>query len=146
MKIVNRKIGNEITVCKQDGIINFLGVPTKMKDCGISILGDDDSIFNTHIENCLDTSIILRYINRFLECETKDELKYIKLLAKRGLEEGQEVNIDGKHAKILHWSDSNKYMPMYILKTSKGEWSKKKRVIYGNTIITGYKDFNNKIS
>lgn len=134
MKIINKNTGNTLIICRRENTINFLGVPTKMKECGYTVIGDDDSIFNEHIVNCLDSEIIVKYINR-----------YIKLLATKGLMENQEVIVDGKSAKILHWNDSNKYMPMYVIKTSKGHWSKQKRMLYGNCIVTGYKDFNHKL-
>lgn len=145
MKIINKNTGNTLIICRRENTINFLGIPTKMKECGYTVIGDDDSIFKEHIVNCIDSEIIVKYINRFINCESKEEIRYIKLLATKGLMENQEVIVDGKSAKILHWNDSNKYMPMYVIKTSKGHWSKQKRILYGNCIVTGYKDFNHKL-
>ena len=145
MKIVNRYTNNTLTICKRENIIKVLGIPTKMKDCGYTVTGDDDNIFKDHIVNCLDVEILCKYINRFLQCKTKEEIKYIKLLANKGLLEDQEIKVDGKDARILHWNESSKYMPMYVMKTSKGSWSKQKRILYGNYKVTGYKDFNHRI-
>lgn len=143
MKIINRDIGIELEVKKLEVVINFLGIPTKMKQCGISVI-DNDTMWKEHINNCLDRKIVYDYLVRFMNCKTKEEAEYIKKLARKGLVENQEVIIDGKESKILHFNDSTSTYPMFVNKTSKGVWSKQRKLLYGNCVVTGYKDFNNK--
>ena len=136
MKIINRKIPFTLEVKRLSDTINFLGVATKMKHCGFTIL-DDKTLHREHIINCLEQEIIIQYLKRFMECQTAEEVEYIKMLSRKGLFENQEVLINGKEAKILSWNESTKYYPMYVNKTSKNNWSKQKKLLYSNCIITG---------
>lgn len=147
MKIINKKCEKpqELKVSRRKTILKVFGISTEMKELGITVESTDE-LFGVYIENCLDSKVVLNFIKRFLMATSIQEIHYLKLLTRRGLIEGQVVELGGTKARIMPFNEAKSDYPCYSLEKKNGGFSKQKRLIYNTVHFTGYKDFNNRIN
>lgn len=131
----------ELKVERRQTSVKIGTLLANMRECGISVIHVQD-IHPEHIVNCLEPSLVLTYLKRFLACTSYDEVYYIKSLARKGLFEESTLQIDGKEAKILPWCEVKQKWPMFVNKTKKGIWGKQKKVLYQGMVLTNYPNFN----